>query len=151
MEEQAMECEDFEERVSALIDDECPEAELAGVFAHLGTCPSCLRFYRESMALRARLGRERIPAVRRSVDARILTHVIGRKIIRVPGWVRSRVPVPVPLAAAAVLLVLLGAWSILARIPAGGRAATDTEIVYVTTLPVVEVEAPAPGPGAERR
>jgi len=151
MKETAMKCEKYEVLISALIDNECPDNDLPGVFAHLGACPSCLRFYSASISLRAELRQERIPAVRLSVDARVLTHVIRKKITHLPGWLSSRVPVPVPLAAAALIVVLLGAWSLLTYGPAGTQAVPETEIVYVTTLPVVEVEAPAPGSGAERR
>jgi hypothetical protein len=143
-----MKCEDRQIAISMMIDNECPEDMLPGLFAHLGGCSSCLQFYRETIDLRTRLHRERVPAVRLSLDARVLSQVIKRKIIRIPGWVTSRVTVPVPLAAAALVVLVLGVWSLI-----GHRAIdmppADREIVYVTTLPAVEVEGTLPGTSPE--
>jgi predicted anti-sigma-YlaC factor YlaD len=139
-----MNCEERQLAISTMIDNECPEAELQEVFTHLSTCASCRRFYREAMELRTRLHRERMPAVSSSLDARVLGHAQEPKILQLPLWLTSRVAVPAPLAAAALLLIILGTFSLLTQRPMSNSSLAQQEVVYVPTLPTVEVEGIIP-------
>jgi anti-sigma factor RsiW len=135
-----MNCEERQLAISMMIDNECPEEELQGLFVHLGTCSPCRRFYRESMDLRTRLHQDCIPSVSSSVDARVLSQARGRNILQLPSWLTVRVSIPAPLAAAALILIILGSFAFVKQHGLQSASLADREIVYVTTLPVVEVQ-----------
>jgi predicted anti-sigma-YlaC factor YlaD len=139
-----MNCDERQLAISMMIDNECAEEELQGLFAHLGACPSCRQFYRESMNLRTRLHRQCVPSVPASVDAHVLSHIRDRKILRMPSWLTSRILIPAPLAAAALILIILGTFAFLKQRATHPSSFAEHEIVYVTTLPVVEVEGIMP-------
>jgi anti-sigma factor RsiW len=145
-----MNCDERQLAISMMIDNECPIAELQGLFTHLGECPRCLQFHSESMEIRTRLHRERVPSVSSSVDARILAHARGRTILRMPAWMTSRIAIPAPLAAAALVLIILGTFSLLSQRPTQSPSLAEREIVYVTTLPVVEIEGIVPNAPTRR-
>ncbi|MBI2361391.1 MAG: zf-HC2 domain-containing protein [Deltaproteobacteria bacterium] len=47
-----MRCEDAQELITAMVDQELPGAERSAVEVHLGECPRCARIYREERALK---------------------------------------------------------------------------------------------------
>lgn len=138
-----MNCEQRQLSISMMIDNESPDEDLQGLFEHLGSCAPCRQFYREAMDLRTRLHREGIPSVSASVDHRILSHARRQNVLHLPSWLTSRVSIPAPLAAAALLLIILGSFVFLTQRQMGSDAIAEREIVYVTTLPVVEVHGSA--------
>ena len=141
-----MKCDQHEEQVSALIDNELADHESELLFVHLSECPVCRAALRSELQLRANL-KEDVPLLApEELDEKVLDRVSGgvgkhqaRRSMRRPVWQRS-VSMPWPLAAAIAGLFLLGGlavtsvWSPFGKIPA-----PQVRIVYVTALPTVEV------------
>ena len=139
-----MNCVEYEEKVSALIDNELADRESELLFTHLGECPTCRATLRSELELRANLKEDVPPLAPRELDEKVLSAVSRAKrqlgaqtVMRKAVWQR-RVSMPWPLAAAIAGLFLIG-----------GLAATSVwspfnkqhqvRTVYITALPTVEV------------
>ncbi len=139
-----MNCESYQETLSAFLDGNSSEEDAASAFRHLAECDACRRFLRVAIEVQHDLRAMRPPDVPASVDRRIM-HIPSRERTRQERWpvrfaslLRQRFDVPVPALAGGVglLLFVLGfsAW-LLARQP----AVPEREIIYVVTTPPVEV------------
>jgi anti-sigma factor RsiW len=146
-----MNCTHYREDVSRYVDRELDEGRIALLFAHLAGCTGCREFLDSMMALRSTLHRLPAPAVPATLDRRI--HAIRpdrRKPIPllidlVHGWWNRRLVIPVPALAGTALLILsavlvsFSLWQSARHAPA-----PELQVMYIMSLPTVEVEGFAP-------
>jgi predicted anti-sigma-YlaC factor YlaD len=139
-----VDCEHRQEQLGRLLDGEAPAFDQGDLFAHLGGCDECRRWFDTVTRIRAAVGRDR-DDVGRAADAIPLPALAPVARRRARGPVRAwRLPVPM----AAVLAIVLGAggalvgarWSRLA-VEAGQLAAQAgrAPVVVICSLPEVTV------------
>lgn len=107
-------CEQYEVRISALIDDELPAGERLEVLEHLAGCPACKAYWEELLLIRDALREPEQKAPAGFADA-VMARVRAtaqepcaaaeKKTLRFPGWKR------VAGLAACCAVVLLGVWA----------------------------------------
>jgi len=122
-------CEEFQELVSAYVDGELGDGETAEMFFHLGSCRECRTFMTSVMQLQSFLHVNEPPAAHTAPAS------------KPPIWKRT-FGISFPAAAAVVLTILSGTLFIVRE--ANGPATVDstqTEYVYVTSLPEVNIIA----------
>jgi anti-sigma factor RsiW len=141
-----MKCDEHQEQLSALIDNELADGEVEGLFLHMSGCVACRAALRSQLELRSGL-REDLPLLApKELDEKVLSTVSraeaqidARRVMSRAVWQRH-VSVPWPLAAAIAGLFLIGGlamtavWSPFGKIPE-----PQIRVVYVTALPTVEV------------
>jgi hypothetical protein len=141
-----MKCDEYQEQLSAMIDNELGDGEVEGLFLHMGGCAVCRAALRSQLELRSGL-KEDIPLLApNELDEKVLSTVSragaqldGRRVMGRAVWQRH-VSMPWPLAAAIAGLFLIGGlavtsvWSPFGKIPE-----PQVRVVYVTALPTVEV------------
>lgn len=139
-----MDCELRQEQLGRLLDGEAPALDQGDLFAHLGGCDACRRWFDTLIRIRAVAGRDR-EEVGRAADAIPLPVLAPRATTRTRGAFRVwRLPVPLA-AVLAIVLVAGGAmagarWS---RLAAGaGQLAAQAgraPVVVICSLPEVTV------------
>lgn len=142
-----MKCDEYQEQVSALIDNELADEELVLLFTHLSECAACRATLRSELELRANLKEDVPPLAPKELDEKVLSNVSktegqpkARRAVRRAIWQRT-VSIPWPLAAVIAGLFLIGGlavtsvWSPFSKPP----AEPQVRVVYVTALPTVEV------------
>ena len=146
-----MNCTVYHEEVSRYIDRELDEGRLAPLFAHLAGCEHCRGFLGSMMELRSTLHGLPAPAVPATLDRRIRSIRPGRRrpvrdlFDRISSWWNLRLSVPVPALAGTAVLLLSAAlvsfslWQSAHRTPA-----PELQVMYIMSLPTVEVEGFAP-------
>lgn len=153
-----MNCEQYQEHISRLLDDELAREQTAAVFRHLAECAECRSFFFSVQEIRhALLADPGFPEnILRSENHRALTarHEDRPAVRRSVRLLRRTVPVPAPLVAAAAIVVLI--LSFLAAPRVGGPEVLEERerVVYVMTLPTVEVvgnPVVQPGSSGEER
>lgn len=125
-----MTCTECEARLSAYVDGELKEEETPAMFGHLGGCADCREALRGFLALRRAFQREAaatgttphrpLPAPDRPARAGV-------------SLLRRRVSVPVLVLTALAAAVLIGGILVF------GRGAPEREVIYISTLPTVNV------------
>ncbi len=141
-----MKCDEFEEQVSTLLDNELADQDSELLFAHLCGCSACRATLRSELELRANLKEDVPPLAPKDLDEKVLSSVSkadeqldARRGMKRGVWHRS-VSMPWPLAATIATLFLIGGlavtsvWSPFSKPPE-----PQVRIVYVTALPTVEV------------
>jgi anti-sigma factor RsiW len=143
-----MSCDEYQVKVSVMMDNELSDSEGEELLSHLGNCRACRQEFRSQLALRSGL-KEDVPLLApRELDEKVLgrLHEAGRpsaagRRLGAAIW-RRTVSMPLPLAAvlAGLLLVaglgLTSVWS--------PFATPQVRVVYVTMLPTVEVQGYMP-------
>ena len=137
-----MDCRAWEERTSALVDCEVNDQEASSVFAHLAECVSCRRFHRNVLLIRRDLVQrpESFPAVPEEDTDRLQRDAIGGH--PASTWIdraASRMPRRLVLSAAALIMMLVGSTATL--LVQGPLRNAPERIIFVGSLPIVEVEA----------
>ncbi|MBF8294533.1 MAG: zf-HC2 protein [Bacteroidetes bacterium] len=141
-----MKCDEYQEQLSALIDNELADQESELLFTHLSECAACRATLRSELELRANLKEDVPPLAPRELDEKVLStmskaegQLDARRVMRRGVWQRN-VSMRWPLAAAIAGLFLIGGlavtsvWS-----PCNKPAEPQVRIVYITALPIVEV------------
>jgi len=141
-------CEGYQEKVSRLIDNELGERESPSLFEHLGLCEECRRFLQTNLRIRSGMQEHGPLLAPVHLDQKVLGTTLttrglvpGRLAIPSGLWKR-RVSLPASLAAAVVVLLMLGS-IVLSSLWFGTQKTQpelQTQTVYVTTFPVVEVQ-----------
>jgi anti-sigma factor RsiW len=139
-----MNCVEYEEQVSALIDNELADQESELLFTHLSKCATCRATLRSELELRVSLKEDVPPLAPKELDEKILSlapkvkpQPSARTVMRKAAW-QYHVSMPWPLAAAIAGLFLIGGlavtsvWSPFNKQP-------QVRTVYITALPTVEV------------
>jgi len=146
-----MNCAAYHDDVSRYIDRELDESRTALLFAHLAGCTGCREFLGSMMGLRSTLHRLPTPSVPATLDRRIHAIRPGRQKItpllidRVHAWWNRRLLIPVPALAVTALLILsavlvsFSLWQSARHSPA-----PELQVMYIMSLPTVEVEGFAP-------
>jgi predicted anti-sigma-YlaC factor YlaD len=146
-----MTCEGYQEQVSQFIDNELEERDAPALFSHLSTCEECRGFLRTTMRLRAGL-QEQAPLLapnhldEKVMGARPASKRFAPDRVAIPGvtptivWKR-RISLPVPVAAVVIVLLMLGSIALSSLWFRGSEPGYQTQTIYVTTLPAVEVQA----------
>jgi anti-sigma factor RsiW len=138
-----MKCEQQQENISQLLDGEFAREETAAVFRHLAECAECRSFFLSVQEVRhALLVDPGFPEDASWKDEDHASSAQQEDRLAVRGSVRllrRTIPVPAPLVAAAAILVLV--LSFLAAPRVGGPKVLEERerVVYVMTLPTVEV------------
>lgn len=138
-----MDCRAWEERTSALVDYEVSDQEASSVFAHLAECASCRRFHRNVLLIQRDLVQspEAFPtAPEREVDE-VQQDATGLypAPTRMGHATVIRMPRRLVLSAAALIMLLAG--STAALLIQGPVRSASERIIFVGSLPTVEVEA----------
>jgi predicted anti-sigma-YlaC factor YlaD len=138
-----MECMVWEEHISTLVDRELNDTDAGLLFAHLGQCIRCRKFYNDLAQLRERVQEDAWRAASAHREPFIEDqNARGKKRTSVRGtrW-SGPLHVSRTLAVAAVLMmVLLGSLTMLLVIDRGAQV-EPTRVIYIMSLPTVEVEA----------
>lgn len=117
-------CEEYQEKISAYIDNELADAETAKLFYHLGECTECRDMLKSMLQLRTALHEVEFPAEVQPDHKSI--------------WKRTFV-ISYPVAAALALLMLMSGFFFVQKITQPPRVIekTQTEYVYMTSFPPV--------------
>ncbi|MBM4160654.1 MAG: hypothetical protein FJ217_06105 [Ignavibacteria bacterium] len=147
-----MACENYQEQVSRLIDNELGEHESPTLFGHLGTCAECRRFLHAMLKLRSGLQGQSPILAPADLDEKVLgaaptrrRFAPDRSAVRSFLWKR-RISLPVPVAAVVVVLLMLCSILISSSWLGGAGPDSESQTVYVTVLPAVEVRGQNPQP-----
>jgi anti-sigma factor RsiW len=134
-----MTCREIQTALSAYIDGELPEEAAAGMFAHLSTCTACREFLTDVLRVRAALHLPSVLTPNLPVDR---GHVPRGPLRRL---VAQRLEIPFA-AAAGIALVLLSIslLSLSLWLHAPPERPPQREVVYMLSLPPVEVHAVKP-------
>lgn len=143
-----MNCDVYEEQLSALMDNELGDEQAKSLFGHLNTCEACRGAFRSAQDLRSSLREQVPPMAPAELDQKIMSliphtkrYIGDRKAARIVGW-RRRVSLPLPVAAIVAILLVLGSAALSYRLSETQK--TQTQTIYITTLPAVEVYGPTP-------
>ncbi|MGA3246529.1 MAG: zf-HC2 domain-containing protein [Bacteroidota bacterium] len=138
-----MNCVEYEEQVSALIDNELADQESELLFTHLSKCATCRATLRSELELRVSLKEDVPPLAPKELDEKVLSAVSraeqqldARKMTRKAVW-QHHVSMPWPLAAAIAGLFLIGGLAVTSVWSPFNK--TQVRTVYITALPTVEV------------
>lgn len=139
-------CEGYQEQISQLIDHELGESDSPTLFAHLGACGKCRRFLTTTLQLRSGL-QEQAPILASTyLDEKVLGRLAAKRRLAadrtaLPArvWTR-RISLPFPVAAVVILLLMLGSVALSSLWFRDSEAGFQTQTIYVTTLPAVEVQ-----------
>jgi anti-sigma factor RsiW len=138
-----MTCGQYEEQVSALIDHELKDEEAQELFVHLSTCRMCRRSLQSVLDLRSGLGEEVSPMAPKELHEKVLNVMpiskrfeADRKPARGHVWTR-RISIPLPIAATITIILIAGSIAVTSLV-------RNTQTVYITAFPVVEVQGYTP-------
>ena len=138
-----MECTAWKERTSALVDGELGDEDASSLFAHMGECGACRRFYRHLMLVREDL----MHSARDYPSPQTTTADQERGMLANahPVFKRrrrfARLQIPRALAVAAVVALLALGGSTTALMLERVTHVPEERFIYVVGLPTVEVEA----------
>lgn len=140
-----MTCTEMQANISRLLDNELPDGRQSETFSHLSGCPSCREFFHGSRFVRRHL--EELPPFPEEIDARVAEAafvqspaVLHTRETRYRRSLRNRT-IRVPLPAAAAILLMLGASLFFAVDAVKDVRSAEENVIYVPTLPEVQVEA----------
>lgn len=163
-----MSCEEHRQRLSLMMDAEGEGMEQAGLFAHLETCSGCRSFFDSLIRFRKAARRDREEILRQADELLPVHAPLPAELQRGPrgswrrrfaAWLRPGVPAPAALVLAVLLLaagIAIGAGltarrngaKVAPEVETGKQAPGTTQIVYVCSMPEVQVTARAiPGDG----
>ena len=143
-----MNCDKYEEQLSALMDNELKDEEAKSLFGHLNSCEACREAFRSAQELRSNLREVVPPMAPAELDEKVMsliphtrTYAGDRKAIRIVAW-RRRISLPLPVAAVLAILLMVGSAALSLKVFESQR--TQTQTIYITTLPAVDVYGPTP-------
>jgi len=138
-----MDCRTWEERTSALVDYEVSDQEASFIFAHLAECASCRRFHRNVLLIQRDLVQspESFPTMPEHKADGPQRDATGLSAVptRMGHAAAIRVPRRLALSAAALIMILAGSTATL--LFQGPLGSASERIIFVGSLPTVEVEA----------
>jgi predicted anti-sigma-YlaC factor YlaD len=130
-----MTCKEYEVQISQFIDRELQSSQVAGMFAHLGDCKGCQRFFQSALAINAAMIESPPIKMPKSIEGpgKALSQLRSRAYL----W-KKRIPVSV--AALLLCLTLIGSLGITYLWPPKQQQAQVViEPVVYMKLPTVEV------------
>lgn len=138
-----MTCDDHQEKVSQFLDSELPVDEERQLFRHLGECDSCRRFLATVVRMRHTLLCVRPVRVDERVDRALERRLRtgGASMPERPPrrlW-RGKVSVRLPVAAVLAALLIAASMFVGTMITPAHRPTSAERVVYVRTLPTVDV------------
>jgi hypothetical protein len=139
-----MNCDFYQQRVSAFMDDELNDNGASELFAHLGSCTACREFLRTTMQIDAAMNDIVVPDPIGLGDTGTMmpctappkpSHLTRLRRIQ-------EMKIPFSYAAAAVIAVMAGtfAFSSLSQRQGAGATGSGKRIVYSYVLPTVYVQ-----------
>ena len=124
-----MTCDEYQLKISALLDGEVAAADSAEIFNHLGNCPACRLFWHNLHALNAQM---------EIADSQTLHRIevpqLPKNTPVIPAWWNR--PMPIRAYAVSLILCVLISLSFLAG---RSRVFSTPETIYITKLPAVVV------------
>ncbi|TSA17796.1 hypothetical protein D4R75_12035 [bacterium] len=144
-----MKCDEYQEQVSALIDNELADRESELLFAHLSECSVCRATLRSELELRANLREDIPPLAPEELDMRVLTAAKNRRPSEpdrpgIPAMIwQRRLSMRIPVVAAAVFVLIFGS-VLLSSMWAESNQTADVRTVqtaFLMAVPTVEVRA----------
>ncbi len=135
-----MTCNEYQELISQLVDDELDDGQSSELFLHTGRCAECRAFLRSTLRLRNEIASQALatPLSFERVDAHVRIRLRRTRMQHRPFrtlFVR-RISVPIPVAAALGILLIIGS-ILLASLSTREH---DPQVVYIMGLPTIEVQ-----------
>ncbi len=134
-----MDCTTWEEKTSALVDGELDDAEASALFLHLASCRSCRDFYGKLAGLKDALHESWWEGLSPGDERPRRSSPSEEK--QPPGKTRRVLRVPRPLAVAAAIFLLVAGGSVGAILTKQSIGASSERVIFIGSLPTVEVEA----------
>ena len=128
-----MTCDEYQSRISALLDGEVAATDSGEIFNHLGSCTECRLFWHNTLILNAQLE----DTGRMEVSPAELPRIVNSPL-PVSGWWNR----PIRIRAYAVSLILCALIS-LSFLVGKSRVFSTPETIYITKLPTVVVTSEA--------
>ena len=140
-----MNCNEYQELVSALMDNELQEPESAKLFGHLAKCESCRGYLRTFLHLQSTFTAGKEVVVPGRLDERVLSIPLDAtatpRRFRFSEFWKEKFAVPVPAVAAAFLLLLASlATSMLFLSEHQTQKEEPRKVVYVIGMQPIEVQ-----------
>jgi len=142
-------CDEFMEQISAIVDLELSDDETSTALTHMGTCEPCRAFFNHTLKMRHAIAEEadvevpvslvdRIQAVRQRKGI-----IVKFPITTIREFLKRRIVIPAPALVLATIVLIAGGFlfSSLRQSKEAVAIAPPGEIVYVMTLPEIEVRA----------
>lgn len=135
-------CERYEEAMSAYMDGAVDDTTGADLFAHLGSCASCRRSFAAMSAIRTRMAAEPAPEVPERLDRRVrrLYAAPAARVSRLRTVWTQRFTIPAPAFALALLIVSVTILASVMWLKAAPAPAGEQQVMYIMSMPAVEVE-----------
>jgi anti-sigma factor RsiW len=135
-------CERYEEAMSAYIDGELDDATGADLFAHLGTCTTCRQSFTAMSAIRTRFAAAPAPEVPERLDRRIhrLHAAPAARVSRLRTVWTQRFTIPAPAFALALLIASVTILASVLWLRTTPAPAGEQQVMYIMSMPAVEVE-----------
>lgn len=132
-----MSCNEYQEQVSQYIDGELGDERSGTLFKHVGTCAECRSFMRSTLVLRSKIHDETL--MEREMQEEIVRTKSAGSAIK-PALLGRRISLS-PAVAASVLMLVIMITALV--VGSGGNQKpieSSGEVVYVTSLPTIEVQ-----------
>jgi predicted anti-sigma-YlaC factor YlaD len=124
-----MTCDDYQIKISSLLDGEVPAADSGEIFSHMGSCADCRLFWHNTLALNGQL-----EIVSRQVARQITVSSMPKRTSTISAWWNR--PIPIRAYLVSLFLCALIGLSFLTIKP---HLFGSPETIYVTKLPAVVV------------
>jgi predicted anti-sigma-YlaC factor YlaD len=143
-----MNCEQYQEQISQFIDSELESVNEPRLFHHLSACDECRGFLKETMSLRSELLNTQSPTVPEQLKRNILAKIVTASISFRPKshsfeWLRQSRMISLRIVGLALVITILASVA-LTSLWYRSNIVTNETVVYVPTLPVVEVRGYIP-------
>ena len=145
-----MNCDWYQEQISALIDRELADEQSADVFSHLGECAACRTFLQGTQRIQSHIAHAPLQTLSYSLDARIRTIPLRQgwreavhSIRTGASWWKQRLAIPVP-AFGVLVLMLLASITMAITLLRGPQQSEPTPAMYIMSLSPIEVRPLSP-------
>ncbi len=132
-----MGCNEYEEQVSQYIDGELGDEHSGTLFKHLGTCAECRSFLRSTLELRSKIHDEML--IEREMQEEIVRTKSAGSAIR-PALLGRRISLSPAVALSILVLVVMITTLVVGSVGEQTSIGSSREVVYVTSLPTIEVQ-----------
>jgi predicted anti-sigma-YlaC factor YlaD len=150
-----MNCESYQEHISALIDHELDDERSADLFTHLGKCTDCRVFFMDVQRIQRHIAETPLPAVSPALDARVRTirlkhgwQNLLHSVRTGAGWWQRRLQIPVPAFGMLVLMVLASIAVAITLLRQPAPYTPEKATVYIMSLSPIEVRPTSPEPSS---
>lgn len=124
-----MDCEQYQQQISELIDIQLSENESSKVYRHLSTCSGCRSFFRSCIRVK-----ETVPSI-------LYDDTVSENRKYKTSWIYRYVRIPLPAAAVFIVLFFAGLIGTSLHFFQENEAAITEryQIIYISEFPEIEV------------